>query len=278
MKNTIEKLAKLTEPSRDKDVDICSDYLQSDFTAEHIPQLVKIISEENFYIFLSENEYWIPLHAWRILGCLKAEETIKPLIGVFNNLSEIGGNWIFDEIPIAMGKMGSAAISPLSLFFKNKNNDLYARVIAIDGMRYIAENYPECREEVLNQYQHYIAHLDCSDNTFNGLLVTCLMKLMAVELMDDIRTLYQRHCIDLVISVDIEDVEIVLGLRQIRNTPRPRYELENMDPDFIDLLKEKLNAEQEIAKLPLIDKNQKIGRNAPCPCGSGKKYKKCCLY
>ncbi len=23
-------------------------------------------------------------------------------------------------------------------------------------------------------------------------------------------------------------------------------------------------------------KRQKIGRNAPCPCGSGKKYKKCC--
>ena len=23
--------------------------------------------------------------------------------------------------------------------------------------------------------------------------------------------------------------------------------------------------------------NQKIGRNDPCPCGSGKKYKQCCL-
>ncbi|WP_202943861.1 SEC-C metal-binding domain-containing protein [Natranaerobius thermophilus] len=23
--------------------------------------------------------------------------------------------------------------------------------------------------------------------------------------------------------------------------------------------------------------NNKIGRNEPCPCGSGKKYKKCCL-
>ena len=23
--------------------------------------------------------------------------------------------------------------------------------------------------------------------------------------------------------------------------------------------------------------NDKIGRNAPCPCGSGKKYKKCCM-
>lgn len=24
-------------------------------------------------------------------------------------------------------------------------------------------------------------------------------------------------------------------------------------------------------------KSNKIGRNAPCPCGLGKKYKKCCL-
>ncbi|PYU20285.1 MAG: hypothetical protein DMG30_21520, partial [Acidobacteria bacterium] len=23
--------------------------------------------------------------------------------------------------------------------------------------------------------------------------------------------------------------------------------------------------------------NGKIGRNDPCPCGSGKKYKRCCL-
>ena len=27
---------------------------------------------------------------------------------------------------------------------------------------------------------------------------------------------------------------------------------------------------------PQIDTSQKIGRNDPCPCGSGKKYKKCC--
>ncbi|EMF0406572.1 SEC-C domain-containing protein [Enterococcus durans] len=24
-------------------------------------------------------------------------------------------------------------------------------------------------------------------------------------------------------------------------------------------------------------KPEKVGRNSPCPCGSGKKYKKCCL-
>ncbi len=28
---------------------------------------------------------------------------------------------------------------------------------------------------------------------------------------------------------------------------------------------------------PVIKREQKVGRNEPCPCGSGKKYKKCCM-
>ena len=27
---------------------------------------------------------------------------------------------------------------------------------------------------------------------------------------------------------------------------------------------------------PIVEHAPKIGRNEPCPCGSGKKYKKCC--
>ena len=29
-------------------------------------------------------------------------------------------------------------------------------------------------------------------------------------------------------------------------------------------------------KSKIVVKEKKIGRNDPCPCGSGKKYKKCC--
>ena len=32
----------------------------------------------------------------------------------------------------------------------------------------------------------------------------------------------------------------------------------------------------EEAKQPVRRSKQKVGRNQPCPCGSGKKYKKCC--
>ena len=30
------------------------------------------------------------------------------------------------------------------------------------------------------------------------------------------------------------------------------------------------------ANAPIVRKSEKISRNAPCPCGSGKKYKYCC--
>ncbi len=32
----------------------------------------------------------------------------------------------------------------------------------------------------------------------------------------------------------------------------------------------------KIQSSQIADPSQKVGRNAPCPCGSGKKYKKCC--
>jgi hypothetical protein len=179
---------------------------------------------------------------------------------------------------MVMGRIGSAAISPLSLFFNNQNNKLYARVMAIDGMKYIVENHPECREDVLNQYQHYMAHPNCSDKTFNGLLVSYSIDLVAVELIDDIRTLYQKNCAELSMSGDIEDVEIELGLRQVRDTPRPRYVPEGIDKDLLTSIQDKLFAHKEAPKPPLVYESQKVGRNAPCPCGSGKKYKKCCLH
>ena len=40
---------------------------------------------------------------------------------------------------------------------------------------------------------------------------------------------------------------------------------------------ENLGAGEPVKKAPVRKKaSEKIGRNAPCPCGSGKKYKKCC--
>jgi uncharacterized protein YecA (UPF0149 family) len=40
---------------------------------------------------------------------------------------------------------------------------------------------------------------------------------------------------------------------------------------------DELESESINIPTPLIKTQPKVGRNEPCPCGSGKKYKKCCL-
>ncbi|MET1256898.1 UPF0149 family protein [Aliikangiella sp. GXAS 311] len=43
----------------------------------------------------------------------------------------------------------------------------------------------------------------------------------------------------------------------------------------------KISQQNALSSLPVeqvINQNKNVGRNDPCPCGSGKKFKKCCLH
>jgi uncharacterized protein YchJ len=52
------------------------------------------------------------------------------------------------------------------------------------------------------------------------------------------------------------------------SNPKP---LEEVDPECGELLRQFCNGELRPKIVP------KIGRNDLCPCGSGKKFKKCCM-
>lgn len=53
------------------------------------------------------------------------------------------------------------------------------------------------------------------------------------------------------------------------------YNLPQWDDIFDEATKKRLYLEQK-ASGTVRREGRKIGRNDPCPCGSGKKYKKCC--
>ena len=52
------------------------------------------------------------------------------------------------------------------------------------------------------------------------------------------------------------------------------YELPQWDGRLTEERRKELYKEQKSSTT--IVKGKKIGRNDPCPCGSGKKYKHCC--
>ncbi|PHS09410.1 MAG: hypothetical protein COA78_12000 [Blastopirellula sp.] len=62
-----------------------------------------------------------------------------------------------------------------------------------------------------------------------------------------------------------------------------REDLPEIDPDFFNAQRHKLNElmDRQETKRKLegysVLERTKIGRNEPCPCNSGKKFKKCCI-
>ena len=50
----------------------------------------------------------------------------------------------------------------------------------------------------------------------------------------------------------------------------PKFEIDNLERYRVETLLSEIKKDKLMGKM-------KIGRNQPCPCGSGKKYKKCCI-
>ncbi|MCL1989162.1 MAG: SEC-C metal-binding domain-containing protein [Firmicutes bacterium] len=78
-----------------------------------------------------------------------------------------------------------------------------------------------------------------------------------------------------------QDSRIVLNIdfvrlykQMVEYKAKPLYSL----PEWDDILSpdEQNQYYKEQKKAHTIVRSEKIGRNDPCPCGSGKKYKKCC--
>ncbi len=237
------------------------DYLKLGFTKEHVPELIRLATDEKMIFLDGESlEVWAPVHAWRTLGQLRAEEAIEPLIRLF----PLDDDWVPTDMPNVFKMIGPKAIPPLSIFFNDSQYSIYARSVAAECLTQIGIEYPESRDTCLSILIDLLGNYKNQDRTFNGLIINNLVDLNAVEHLPLIKKAFDSNKVDLTVNGDIEELEIVLGVRKDRTTPAKNWVEEEMfdgKPIFSRLINH-------------FDK--KIGRNDPCYCGSGKKYKKCC--
>lgn len=195
------------------------DYLQYGFEASDESALIELIGDKSLHGAAGDSlEVWVPLHAWRTLGQLRSERAIMPLIELFEVLVE--DDWALHELPAVMGMIGSAAIEPLGHYIKQQDRDEFARATAMAGLSEIVQQHPALRSKVIEHYRLYIQQADSSTPIINGLLVSYLLDIDGKELIDNVRDLFSRQCVDITCAGDIEDVEMALGLRLERSTPK----------------------------------------------------------
>ena len=70
---------------------------------------------------------------------------------------------------------------------------------------------------------------------------------------------------DMIASIE-NDVVLNINRAQIRD---------NLQREEVAKPTSTSSGKEEVKRRP-VKKSQKVGRNDPCPCGSGRKYKQCC--
>lgn len=259
-----DPVAKLLSYGECEDSQEWPDYLELGFTESHIPELIKMATDQDLHRDSSESDaVWAPVHAWRTLAQLGAEEALEPLLDIFW-MCDDNDEWVFDELPMVMGKIGFNGINRLSEYLKEKTNDIDARIMAARSIKLIAQEHPEKKEECIQVLTEKLAEHAKEDGDLNGLIIGFLTELKATESIETIREAYVADSVNVFFAGDFEAVEIGLGLKK----PREDGFLPGRVSNFI---------EQDSQANQKPQKKKKIGRNEPCPCGSGKKYKKCCL-
>jgi len=275
----VEALLSLGEPpGRDMSVDCAALGLGR----EHIPELIRMAVDPELHSGPQASQIvWAPVHAWRALAALRAEAAIVPLLGLLARLDDDMDDWLAREIPDVCALFGQPALQPAADYLADARHGVWARVTAANCVGHIGVAHPDLRAECVAKLAAQLEQCATQTENFNGMLVWDLMDLKAVEAAPVIERAFAAGRVDESVCGDWENVQIEFGLKTHREHP-PK-------PNSLTKLGEQLRAAAAARELenslgdgaldlpptPFVAP-PKIGRNEPCPCGSGKKFKKCC--
>lgn len=243
-------------------------YLELGFTLEDVPALLQLIKDEEQLWDEEEPARSAFYHAWRTLGQLKAEAAIFPLL---QSLAD--DDWSSEETPKIFGLIGEKAIFPLKDYLFNPQIDDDLKGTIITAFEEIVKNCPALKEQCIAIVCEYLPQITEYQSSLAGCIVSALMDWAAKDKIDIIREAFQHDYVDISVVGDIEEVEIEFGFRSKRATPRPiAPKIQALREMFTQKLGTNFDEPETV-----VQSSKKVGRNDPCPCGSGKKYKKCCL-
>jgi hypothetical protein len=279
-------LLEAGQPRADAHADEPLDVL-APFAASDVPTLIGVLTDPELHVAPSDHPaIWAPIHALRALASLRAESAVAPALGLLRRIDENNDDWVGGEVTAALGRIGAPAIPSASAYLTDENHPPDARLAAARALGAIARAHPECRAACVDAL---VAQLDAhlvQATDFNGLLISALLDIPAPEAAPAIERAFASNRVNDGIAGDWEDVQIDLGLKLRRETPPKPSRWTDLgahlrgafglpphpeESDFAPLPAERAETFSLPYRAP-----PKVGRNDPCPCGSGRKFKKCC--
>jgi hypothetical protein len=217
----LQKLFELSKSSADPYKLDEYDFLAMGMTAEHIPELTKLILEEEYYISEDQDLGSPQLFAYQALGQLKTEAAIEALVQGTQRWSESDWfEWFTEAMPAIFRKIGCPAVPSVVGLLQDATAHMDARSSAVDYLEAIGTTHPECRDLCVQVLTDQLQRFNENHPTLNGFIVTALaIDFKAVESVAVIEQAYQADRVDKKVLGDWDDAQVYLGLKSPAELP-----------------------------------------------------------
>ncbi|MDB6037854.1 MAG: hypothetical protein JWM99_1695 [Verrucomicrobiales bacterium] len=235
-----------------------------------------------------------------LLAQFRETRAFKPLVRMISLPEEIPfdllGDTIHEGLDRLLGTLYDGDLQSLERLIESDETNDYVRSAALDSFIVLERSGQMPRETVVDYYRKlFRGRLKREfSHVWNGLVSSCV-DLPAPELLEEIREAYKDELVEWGFG-GLKETE--LELQQLPD--ELRMQQENKFALITDAISEmewwacfhtEPRRKIKIPNLPKTNwiprhnpsspgakrESPKISRNDPCPCGSGQKYKKCCL-
>lgn len=223
-----------------------------------------------------ELESWCDIWTVRIMGRTGNIEFVPELIRVFRDADSL--DLIYSDAKDALSAMGESIDETLLEAAQSEEMGDWESFALLERLPY-SESY----DTAIRRWESD----DCDLDSYE-LFAMCLRDIGDIRGIDTLRDIYHNEnnagyigdaieCLGELHEADIPEIS------EIREERQKQKEFQKARREELDEIARQYNARKKEKDLvatnvvPFKRDKPKVGRNEPCPCGSGKKYKKCCL-
>ncbi len=236
-------------------------------------------------------------HAVILLGELQTESSLPTILEILKQEDEFFNCWyadiLFETLYSSLMILGKNQLDVLFDFFKIPNLEFIARACISSTIQQIYIQYPETKEDIEERYNdilHYFIQEKDNDDIIDNELVAALINDIAeLKIQSCILLIKELFELNLVARFYAGDYDSILKIyeeekdsfhlykqKTLEEQYQYLYELWNNESDNFDEIEQETYDHIFEKENPELIETPKVGRNDPCPCGSEKKYKKCC--
>lgn len=262
---------------------------------EAIPELLKVVDQfiDDPSIATDSYDYFGHLYAFYLLGQFREKALFPKLLQLLHwsesELDRTVGDFLTEGSGRILASVYNGDLDALKELVENEELDEFARGQAVVAITILVLHEQLDRKEIVSYYQKLLKGKKMTAYLYAN-LINSACDLHFDELIENIEWAYEHELVDYGV-INLANVKTEMRLDK---KVRLDYSKNNIHNKYIDdTIKEfqgwrifnqneikspktpKKSLRVPLGNIPIV-RELKIGRNEPCVCGSGKKYKKCC--